>query len=143
MTRFVVVVLLLLSILACSVTATDREWKDPVLKKLHDESVVGDDGATRDEILQKRVNRRRQLQNMVNHMRQQLADHSAGETILDPEEKVDIEKKMDIFQRKISTMKGEMDERVSFSLKMDCAYFLLAFRLLTQLSTLFDYCIGY
>lgn len=123
MARLVVAVLLLLSILACSVTATNREWKDPVLKKLHDESVVGDDGATREEIIQKRVNRKRQFQNMVNHMRRQLADHSAGETILDPEEKVAIEQKMDIFQRKISTITGDMDERVSFSLKTDCPYF--------------------
>lgn len=115
MTRFVVAVLFLLSILACAVTATEREWKDPVLKKLHDQSVVGDDGATREEILQKRENRRRQLQGMVNYMRQQLADHSAEEKILDPEEKASIEKRMDIYQRKISTISGEMDDRVSSS----------------------------
>lgn len=54
---------------------------------------------------------------MVNHMKQQLADHSAGETILDPEEKVAIQNRMDTFQRKISTIKVDMDDRVSFSLK--------------------------
>ena len=117
MTRFVVAILLLLSVLACSVTAAEREWKNAAHKKLHDESLVGDTGSTREEIIQKRENRKRQLQNLVNHMRQQLADHSAGETILDPEEKVAIQNRMDIFQRKISTIKVDMDDRVSFSLK--------------------------
>jgi hypothetical protein len=135
MTRFVVFVLLLLSILACSVTAADWDMKDPVhkkrydeqIKKLHDDSVVGDDGATREEIIKKRENRKRQLQNLVNHMRKQLAAHSAGEKILDPEEKASIEKRIDMYLQKINSYKEDMDERVSFSLKMDCAYFLLAF----------------
>jgi hypothetical protein len=70
-------------------------------------------GTSREEIDANRDRRKRQLRNLINDMRQKLADHSAGEKILKPEEKAEMEKRMDIFQRKYDSMKVDMDDRVS------------------------------
>ena len=70
-------------------------------------------GTSREEIVANRDRRRRQLTNLVNHMRQQLADHSSGEKLLDAAEKDEIEKRRDIFQRKLDSMKEDLDDRVS------------------------------
>ena len=48
---------------------------------------------------------------MLLDSKQRLADHSAGIRILDDEEKVDLEKKISIYQRKLETMQGDLDER--------------------------------
>jgi hypothetical protein len=69
-------------------------------------------GTTRDEITGNRARRKRQLRNLINDMRQKLADHSAGEIVLDPEEKTKMERRMDIYQRKLDTMSDDLDERV-------------------------------
>ena len=70
-------------------------------------------GTSREEIVANRDRRRRQLTNLVNHMRQQLADHSSGEKLLDAAEKDEIEKRRDVFQRKLDSMKEDLDDRVS------------------------------
>lgn len=70
-------------------------------------------GTTKEEILENRKNRRRQLRNLINDMRKKLANHSAGEITLAPDEKAAIEKRLDIFQRKLNSMEVELDEKVS------------------------------
>jgi hypothetical protein len=72
-------------------------------------------GTSREEIDANRDRRKRQLRNLINDMRQKLANHSAGEKILKPEEKAEMEKRMDIYQRKYDSMKDDLDDRVSNS----------------------------
>jgi len=43
--------------------------------------------------------------------KQRIADHNAGTRILDDDEKLDLEKKISIYQRKLDTMQGDLDER--------------------------------
>lgn len=40
-----------------------------------------------------------------------LADHNSGTRLLIEKEKVDLEKKINIYQRKLETMTGDLDER--------------------------------
>lgn len=69
-------------------------------------------GSTREEILSNRERRKRQLRNLINHMRKQLADHSTGEITLEPKEKADMERRLDLFSRKLNMMSGDLDEKV-------------------------------
>lgn len=48
---------------------------------------------------------------MLAEVKSQLDDHNAGRRLLSDDEKAKAEKKMDIFQRKLETMAGEIDER--------------------------------
>ena len=43
--------------------------------------------------------------------RQQLADHSSGKKVLDAKDLAALEKKIHVYQRKLDTMEGDMDER--------------------------------
>jgi len=65
---------------------------------------------TREQILETRERRRKQLKNMVLDARKKLADHAAGEITLTPEKKKALEDQMDIFQRKLNTMKDELED---------------------------------
>ena len=69
-------------------------------------------GSTREEILENRQRRKRQLQNMILAMRKQLADHSAGEITLDPKEKADTERRLDLYSRKLDTLKNDLEDEV-------------------------------
>ena len=69
-------------------------------------------GSTRDEIMENRKRRKRQLGNMVNAMRKKLADHSAGEITLDPQEKADTERRLDLYSRKLDTLNHDLDDEV-------------------------------
>ena len=68
---------------------------------------------TREQILETRNRRKRQLTVMVMDARKKLADHSAGEKILAAEEKEQLENSVDLFQRKIESMEVELEEWVS------------------------------
>ena len=48
---------------------------------------------------------------MLMDAKQRLADHSSGIRLLDEQEKIDLEKKAEIYQRKLDTMKEDLDER--------------------------------
>lgn len=69
-------------------------------------------GTSKEEIYANRDRRKRQLKSLVNDMRKQLADHASGEKVLSLEEKLTLEKRIDIYSRKLDTMTGEIDERV-------------------------------
>eukprot|EP00536_Pseudo-nitzschia_multiseries_P007588 jgi/Psemu1/66097/estExt_Genemark1.C_1800052 len=68
---------------------------------------------TREEILETRKRRKRQLNVMLMDARRKLADHSAGEKILTEEQKSQLEDTVDLFQRKVESMEVELEEWVS------------------------------
>lgn len=70
-------------------------------------------GNSREEILENRKRRKRQLRNIINSMRKKLADHSAGEITLTPKEKADTERRLDLYARKLNMMKDDLEEKVS------------------------------
>ena len=88
---------------------------------LRDDSGVGFDSTTKEGILANRERRKQQLKNLVNGMRKQLADHSAGEKTLSPDEKETMERRLHLFQQKIESMKKDLDDRVCC--KQDCHVF--------------------
>jgi len=65
----------------------------------------------REEILANRARRKKQLEALLVESRQQLADHGMGKKVLEKSEVEGIEKKIHIYQRKLDTMEGDMDER--------------------------------
>ena len=65
----------------------------------------------REEILESRKRRSKQLEAMLVDAKQRLADHAAGIRLLEEKEKTDLEKKSDIYQRKLDTMKEPLTER--------------------------------
>jgi hypothetical protein len=48
---------------------------------------------------------------LLGEARQQLADHSSGKKILESKDLQALEKKIHVYQRKLDTMEGDMDER--------------------------------
>ncbi len=70
-------------------------------------------GSTREEIQEHRNQRKRQLKSMIHAMRKKLADHSAGEITLDPKEKADTERRVDLYSRKLDMLKQDLEEKVS------------------------------
>ena len=65
----------------------------------------------REEILASRKRRIEQLEAMLNDARQQLQSHHSGTRLLDDAERTNLERKVDVFGRKLESMQGEMDER--------------------------------
>ena len=65
----------------------------------------------REELLASRKRRSEQLEKLLVEVKQRLADHNNGDRILIDEEKASLEKKADIYQRKLDTMKEVPDER--------------------------------
>jgi hypothetical protein len=65
----------------------------------------------REEILESRKRRGKQLEAMLNDATERLSDHNKGIRLLDEKESLDLEKKISIYQRKLDTMTGELDER--------------------------------
>ena len=58
-----------------------------------------------------RARRKKQLESLLLEARQQLADHSSGKKVLDATDLGALEKKIHVYQRKLDTMEGDMDER--------------------------------
>ena len=65
----------------------------------------------REEILANRQRRKKQLEGLMTEARQQLADHTTGKRLLDSTDLAALEKKIHLYQRKLDTMEGDMDER--------------------------------
>jgi hypothetical protein len=65
----------------------------------------------REEILESRKRRSKQLDAMLQDATERLKDHNSGTRLLIEKEKVDLEKKINIYQRKLDTMTGDLDER--------------------------------
>lgn len=67
---------------------------------------------TREEILETRNRRKRQVKVMVADAKKKLAEYASGERILTEEEKTQLESSVDLFQRKIESMEVELEEWV-------------------------------
>jgi hypothetical protein len=65
----------------------------------------------REEFLAARKRRSDQLDTMLNDAKQQWEDHASGRRLLEPVEARKLQHKIEIFQRKLETMQGDMDER--------------------------------
>ncbi len=74
---------------------------------------VGD--TTREQVLETRNRRKEQIKNLVEDAKRKLADHAAGEKILTEEEKAELERNMDLFQRKVESMEVDLEEWVGLS----------------------------
>ena len=48
---------------------------------------------------------------MLGDAKQRLADHNSGIRLLTDQEKIDLTKKIDIYNRKLETMKDDLDDR--------------------------------
>jgi mannitol-specific phosphotransferase system IIBC component len=105
---FFVVTISLLS--SSIIVAASHNKKDDRFRRKDRELTYGD--TTKEQILETRNRRRRQLNNMILDARKKLADHAAGEITLTQEKKKAMENQMDIFQRKLDTMKEELEDWV-------------------------------
>lgn len=65
----------------------------------------------REEILASRQKRSKQIENMLEEAKQRLNDHKSGTRVLTDTERTDLEKKIGIYQRKLDTLTGDLDER--------------------------------
>jgi phage-related minor tail protein len=65
----------------------------------------------REEILASRKRRAVQLEKMLEDARERLRDHEKSIRLLTDEEKKALEKKIDLYQRKLDTLTGDLDER--------------------------------
>lgn len=66
---------------------------------------------TREEILASRRRRARQIEDILEDAQRRLRDHDAGTRLLAAGERADLEKKITIYQRKLDTMRGDLDEK--------------------------------
>jgi hypothetical protein len=98
------------------VTSTWASTEDASHKLLNSYGNVYGYATTREEIIESRKRRKKQLRNMVHGMRKTLSNHGYGSITLPPEEKASLEYRMDIFQRKLDTMSDDVDDRVSIVL---------------------------
>jgi hypothetical protein len=65
----------------------------------------------REEILESRRRRAKQLEAMLEDSKQRLTDHHAGTKLLNEKDKAALEKKINIYQRKLETLQGDLDDR--------------------------------
>lgn len=65
----------------------------------------------REEILASRARRSKQIEGILDENKQRLADHNSGLRILSDNDKKDLESKITVYQRKLDSMQGELDER--------------------------------
>ena len=106
--------------------------EDEIMRRRGIETRYGD--TTREQILETRNRRKRQLRVMMMDARKQLADHSAGEKTLTAELKEQLENKVDIFQRKIDSMEVDLEEWVSAH--------LISEKMHSKQNSIFDDCIS-
>ena len=67
--------------------------------------------STREEILATREHRKRRLEDMIGDMEEQLEDSSHGRRRLSESQRYSIEKRMNVYKRKLETMQGHLDDR--------------------------------
>uniref|UniRef100_A0A6T9ZS73 Uncharacterized protein n=1 Tax=Pseudo-nitzschia delicatissima TaxID=44447 RepID=A0A6T9ZS73_9STRA len=65
---------------------------------------------TREQVLESRNRRKEQIKNLVKDAKRKLADHDSGEKILTDEEKDQLQRNVDLFQRKVESMEEELEE---------------------------------
>jgi hypothetical protein len=65
----------------------------------------------REEILASRKRRAVQLEKMLEDARERLRDHEKSIRLLTDDEKKALERKVDLYQRKLDTLTGDLDER--------------------------------
>lgn len=102
--------LLLLAATLASFAVTTADSATDRFRRKDRETSFGD--TTREQVMETRERRKRQLRKMILDARKKLADHSAGEITLTADKKKALEDQMDIFQRKLDTMKDELEEWV-------------------------------
>ncbi|KAG7349787.1 hypothetical protein IV203_012384 [Nitzschia inconspicua] len=106
---FLLILLLEVAILSSFITkVSSKEAVADLFRRRDREGTYGD--TTREQIMETRARRRRQLKIMVLDARKKLADHAAGEINLTAEKKKALENQMDIFQRKLDTMKEDLED---------------------------------
>ncbi len=67
---------------------------------------------TREQVLESRNRRKEQIKSMVKDAKRKLADHDSGEKILTDEEREQLERNVDLFQRKVESMEEDLEEWV-------------------------------
>jgi LmbE family N-acetylglucosaminyl deacetylase len=67
----------------------------------------------RREILARRAHQRMQVNAMIRHLRQEQADHSSGKKVLDPKEKEELERRLNLYVMKVDSIKDYVDDEVS------------------------------
>jgi hypothetical protein len=67
--------------------------------------------AQREEILASRAQRRQQLEVLLEQANKQLEAHKSGRKVLGNDDLKALEQKIHVYDRKLKTMEGEMDER--------------------------------
>mmetsp|Transcript_8317 Transcript_8317/g.20469 ORF Transcript_8317/g.20469 Transcript_8317/m.20469 type:complete len:122 (+) Transcript_8317:102-467(+) len=65
---------------------------------------------TREQVLESRNRRKEQIKSMVKDAKRKLADHDSGEKILTDEEREQLERNVDLFQRKVESMEEDLEE---------------------------------
>jgi hypothetical protein len=113
MNYFVVVALLLLATVAsaASVGTATQELDLPSGLQREDSSTTGY-MSTREEILATREQRKKQFSGRVDAWKEQLGHHESGRRRLSDPEAQSIQKKIEIYQRKLEWhLEGEMDDR--------------------------------
>jgi hypothetical protein len=75
-------------------------------------------GTTKEEFLDNRARRRSQIDVMVRTLRKQLADHSAGERLLEEDEKKATDRRIDLYQRKLDELAKPMKDTVSVTISI-------------------------
>lgn len=61
--------------------------------------------------MESRKRRSKQLEVMVQDAKQRVQDHKSEKRLLDEKEKEDLEKKIDIYSRKLETLTRDLDDR--------------------------------
>ena len=65
----------------------------------------------REEILATREKRKKQIQGLLDDAKKQRLAHTSGKKVLGDEDLKSLEQKIHVYERKLETMEGEMDER--------------------------------
>jgi len=67
--------------------------------------------ATQEQVVANYERRREQLENLVAETKEKVADHEQGRSLLEDEEHALLRKRIGLYEKKLKTMEGPMDER--------------------------------
>ena len=123
MRRFLMLLIVLIALVVQTTTAFDEVstvgqlilWLNvhlrtpPSLSQLSCSTIISH--SQREEVLESRRRRKVQLEGLLADIEAQLAAHAAGEKILGDAELRSLEKKADVFTRKLDTMRDDLDDR--------------------------------
>ena len=74
--------------------------------------------STREEILATREHRKKRLEQMIHDVEHELQQDLIGRRMLAQSERFSMERRLTAYRRKLETLQGELDDRVSFSQKV-------------------------